>query len=344
MFCVECGKEGLIFKEGVCINCYLKTHSFTKGPNIIDVPICAHCNSYKYKNTWTSELFNDVIQRVIKNNFTISNELNKTDINTECTEQKDRLLCKIIISGYINDHEISEEHEVLVRLKKTVCDVCSKRFGGYHEAIIQIRADKRKLDQEEINNIVLSVEGFVENMQAKGNRSLFITDMGEEHGGIDFFLSDKGAALSIAKRIQEQYGGEIKQSSKNVGMKDSKQIYKMTYLLRIPSYKKGDYIKIDNSYFQIISIQKNYLKLLNLIDWEEKIFDLNQIKNLNIIGGNELVKEMIFISQTENDVQIMEPKTFQIITINKPKKQKIDSKYVKVIQIENQFFLKKIKD
>ena len=341
MFCVECGKEGLIFKEGVCINCYLKTHSFTKGPSIIDLPVCAHCNSYKYKNTWTLELFNDVIRRTVKNNFTISKELNKTDINTECSGQKDRLQCKIIISGFINNHEISEEHEVLVRLKKTVCDVCSKKFGGYHEAIFQIRAVKRKLNKEEINNIVLSVEGLVENLQAKGNRGLFITDRGEEHGGVDFFLSDKGAALTIAKKIQEQYGGEIKQSSKNVGMKDSKQVYKMTYLLRLPLYKKGDFIKINNSYYQIITIQKNSLKILNLSNWEEKIVDSNQIKNFKIIGGNELVKEMIFVSQTENDVQIMDPKTYQIITINKPKNQKINSKNVKVIKFENQIFIKK---
>jgi nonsense-mediated mRNA decay protein 3 len=339
MFCVECGKDGPIFKEGVCINCYLKTHSFTKGPNIIDIPICTHCNSYKYKNTWTSELFNDVIIRIIKNSYTISKDLKKPDINTKCEEQKDRLQCRIIISGFIDDHEVSEEHDVLVRLKKTVCDVCSKRFGGYHEAVLQIRADNRKLDKEELNNIILSVEGLVENLQAKGNRGLFITDMGEEHGGFDFFISDKGAALTIAKKIQDQYGGEIKQSSKNVGMKDSKQIYKMTYLLRIPSYKKGDYIKINNSHYQIITIQKNSIKIQNLSNWEDKIVDLNQIKNFNIVGGNELVKEMILVSQTNNEVQLMDPKNYQIFTIKKPKKTNIKTDMVKVVILNNKIFL-----
>ena len=53
IFCVECGNEYAIFKEGVCINCYLKTHSFTKGPEIIDIPICTNCMSYKIKNIWT---------------------------------------------------------------------------------------------------------------------------------------------------------------------------------------------------------------------------------------------------------------------------------------------------
>ena len=71
MFCVECGKDGPIFREGVCLNCYLKTHSFTNGPDIIDLPICSHCSSYKYKSNWTSDLFSEVIRRVIKNKFEI---------------------------------------------------------------------------------------------------------------------------------------------------------------------------------------------------------------------------------------------------------------------------------
>ena len=91
MFCVECGKDGPIFKDGTCLSCYLETHSFSKGPTVIDLPVCPHCGSYKYKNTWTSDLFGDVIRRVIKHTFQISRELRKVDINTECIETKEDL-------------------------------------------------------------------------------------------------------------------------------------------------------------------------------------------------------------------------------------------------------------
>ena len=59
MFCVECGKEEEIFKDGVCKDCYVKTHSFSKGPQVVDLPVCTNCDSYKYKNTWTSDIFDD---------------------------------------------------------------------------------------------------------------------------------------------------------------------------------------------------------------------------------------------------------------------------------------------
>ncbi len=142
MFCCECGNELPIFRDGVCINCYLKTHTFTKGPAYIDIPICVHCNSYKYKNTWSSDLFDNALQRAIKNEFYISKELEKININTICKETMDGKSCKILISGFLDDQELIEEHSVQVRLKRSVCDICSRRQGGYYEAIVQIRPDK----------------------------------------------------------------------------------------------------------------------------------------------------------------------------------------------------------
>ena len=339
MFCVECGKETKIFKEGTCVECYLKTHTFTEGPDMLDLPICTHCNSYKYKSTWLSELLSDVLKKLIKNNFKISKNLSKIDINTNCKETKQGLVCKVFISGTINDVEITEEHDLLVHLKRTVCDVCSKQFGGYHESIVQIRADKRKLSKEELENIENIVFTLIENMQAKGNRSLFITDMGMEHGGLDFYLSDKATGLIIAKKIQEQFGGEIKQSAKNTGMKDSRQIYRVTYLIRIPSFKKHDFIKLNKSFYLVDSIHGNKIKIIDLKDWQETNTDNKTIQKANILGGKELVKEMILVSQTKKELQLMNESSYEIKTVRKPKDINYKSDKIKTIQFDDKIFL-----
>lgn len=339
MFCVECGKDGSIFKDGVCISCYLKTHTFTKGPKVIDLPVCTHCGSFKYKNTWTSDLFGDFIRRLIKNTFQISRELKKIEINTECKETKGGMSCKVYISGFLNDEVITEEHEILVRQKGTVCNICSKRFGGYHEAIVQIRSDKRKLTNKELRDIRTVVENIIGELQAKGNRGLFITDIWQEHGRLDFYISEKGPSLIIAKKIQEQYGGTIKQSSKNIGMKDGRQIYRMTYLIRLPSYKKGDFLKHNNSFFSILSIHGNKVKMMNLSNWEETTVDIKTIQKANTIGGEELIKEMILVSQTEDELQIMDQKKYEIQTVRKPKPINFDSKTIKIVKLEDKLFL-----
>jgi len=339
MFCVECGKEGPIFRDGSCLECYLKNHSFTKGPEFIDIPLCVHCNSYKYKSNWLSELFGEVLIKYIKNNFTISKEFKKIDINTECKGEKELIICTVYITGFIDDYEITEEHQVKIRLKKTVCDVCSKQFGGYHEAIIQIRAEQRNLTRGEINEIVLNIETLVENLRAKGNRSLFITDMSETHGGVDFLISDKGSALAITNKIQSRFGGEIKTSSKNIGMKDSRQIYRVTCLLRLPAIKKGDFISYKNKYYFISSISKNKIHLLDLLTWNDQVIDYKQIKNPKIIGGKELINETILVDQNDGEVQIMDEKTYKIIIVKKPKHMEYSTEKIKVITIEDQVFL-----
>jgi nonsense-mediated mRNA decay protein 3 len=339
MFCVECGTEGEIYKDGVCIKCYLKNKKFSKGPEILDLPVCVHCQGYKYKNTWTNDLLNDILRRIIKNNFEISKELQKIDINTNCNETPRSLECKVYISGLIQEKEITEEHELLVRLRKTVCEVCSRQFGGYHEAIIQVRTEKRKFSKEELRDIQTTIEIMVENMQVKGNKTLFIADIGEKHGGIDVYLSHKNAAFTISKMLLNKYGGSIKQSSTNTGMKDSKQIYKVTYLVRIPPYKKEDFIEIDDDYYQIKNLQSNKVKLIKLSDCEETSTDIKNLENARIISGEEIVKEMILVSQTKNELQLMDEKTYKIYIVKKPKEIEYKTKKIQVIKIDDFLFV-----
>ena len=343
MFCVECGKEEKIFRNGVCINCYLKNNSFTKGPAVLDIYTCPKCSSYKYKNTWLQESFEEALKRYIKDSFQISSELKKVRIETDYDEKGKNITCKVTISGFLEGHELSEKRSLTVRIRGVMCDVCSKQFGGYFEATLQVRADKRRPTKEELETIRLNVENLVESLRAKGNRGLFITDIAEEHGGIDFYLSEKGSAYTIAKKIQEKFGGEIKQSSKNIGMKDSRQIFRMTCLIRLPAYRKGDFISLGNSYFYISSISGNKVHTFELSNWTEKVFDGRDLHKASICGGKELIKEMIFVSQSKDEIQLMDPNTYKTFEIKKPKKVAFKSNAAKIVKIEDKifFFLQK---
>jgi len=338
MFCVECGKEE-IFKDGVCISCYLKHTSFTKGPEVIDILACTSCSSYKYKNTWFSESLDKAIKRHIQDAFQISKELKKVQIKTEYDEKKKNIACNVEFSGFLEDQKVTEQHSLTVRIRKTNCDVCSKQFGGYYEAVLQLRAEKRTPTQKELQTIRENVEDLVEKLQAKGYRGLFITDVTEEQGGIDFYLSEKGSAYNIAKKIQECFGGEIKQSSSNAGMKDSRQIFRMTYLVRLPAYRKGDFLSYNNMFFYISSINKNKVHVIDLSNWSERVFDGKDIQKTHIFGGSELVKEMIFVSESKDEVQIMDPKNYKTFDVRKPKDASFNNKMINVVIFEDQIFL-----
>jgi nonsense-mediated mRNA decay protein 3 len=339
MFCVECGKDDPIFRNGVCLSCYLKATQFSKGPTILDIIMCPRCSSYKYKNTWVNESFDDILKRHVKEAFTISPELKQVDIQTQCKAQERILACMVFISGSLEGQTITEQHPLTVRIRHTTCEICSREAGGYYEAILQIRAEQRKFTDAELQTLRSAVETMVGQYQEGGKRGLFITDFDEKRDGLDFFLSEKGTAFSIAKRVQEQFGGDFKQSASSAGMKDSRQVYRMTYLVRVPAYRKGDFFSFDNSFFSIVSLHENKVRALELSTWTEKVIEGKDIQPSRIFGGKELIREMFLVSQSKNEIQLMDPKTYTTVEIRKPKTISIDTPMVKTVRLDGYLFL-----
>jgi len=301
--------------------------------------MCPRCSSYKYKNTWVQEAFDDILKRGIKEAFSISPELKDVEIQTQCKEQDRILACMVFISGALENETITEQHPLTVRIRHNTCEICSREAGGYYEAILQIRTEKRTFTDKELQTIRSAVKTLVEQFQESGKRGLFITDFDEKREGLDFFISEKGTALSIAKKIQEQFGGDFKQSASSAGMKDSRQIYRMTYLVRIPAYRKGDFFSLDNSFFFIESLHANKVRALELSAWTEKVIDGKNIRPSKIYGGAELIREMIVGSQSKNEIQLMDPKTYAPVDIQKPKTASIDTTMVKTVKLDEYLFL-----
>jgi nonsense-mediated mRNA decay protein 3 len=339
MFCVDCGEEKPIFKNGSCLTCYLKNHQFTSGPAYIDIPYCVHCESLKYKNTWVSDSFEVVLNRFVKQLFTISKELRKVAITTSCEGEGHTLPCVVDISGEISGELISESHTVQVRLHPGVCDICSKQSGGYYEAVLQIRPWEKKLDEQRLQKIQCYIEDQVYLMQEKGNRKLFISDQKREHGGLDFFLSDKQAAASILKQAHDVFGGEITMSSKNMGMRGGQQVYRMTYLLRLYPFQPSDFLVKDEDIFLVRSLSKSLVHLVNLRTWSTQTTEAKHLENMAVYSGDDLVSKMIVVSQTEGEVQVMNNRTYEIIIIRKPKTITYDSEQIEVVEIDQRYYL-----
>jgi nonsense-mediated mRNA decay protein 3 len=305
----------------------------------MDIAHCPHCSSYKHKNTWVQEPFDDILKQHIKDAFTISPELKNAAIQTRCNEQDRILHCMVFISGFLEGRLITEQHPLTVRIKQNTCDVCSREAGGYYEAIIQIRTKQRTFSKEELKTLRSTVETMVGQLQKSGKRGLFITDFDETRQGLDFFLSEKTTAFSIAKKLQEQFGGDFKQSASTAGMKDSKEVYRMTYLVRIPAYRKGDFFSFDNTFFFIVSLHQNKVRVIELSTWAEKVINGKDIQPSKIYGGKERIREMIVVSQSKKEIQLMDPKTYSTIEIQKPKMITIDTSMVKTVKLDDYLFL-----
>jgi NMD protein affecting ribosome stability and mRNA decay len=122
-------------------------------------------------------------------------------------------------------------------------------------------------------------------------------------------------------------------------MKDSKQIYRMTYLLKLYPYTKGDILSDKEKFYYVKNFSKDKIYLIELGKWEEYIFNVKELNKFVKKGGYELAREMILVSQTNDDVQIMDKNNYKIFIIRKPKKILFRNDMIKIIQIQDRIFL-----
>jgi|YNPNPStandDraft_1061719.scaffolds.fasta_scaffold00327_19 nonsense-mediated mRNA decay protein 3 len=339
MFCVECGREGSVYKNGYCLSCYIKHNRFTKGPGYLDVYMCPKCGMYKYKNTYIPGSFDAYIHRVVKEEFSVNPELRDMVFNVSYDKKDNTVVLNVVIQGRLDEGDVEEHHQVTVRVRRETCKNCSRRYGGYYEAILQVRGDKRGSLEKDIKDIRRIVEDTVEDTRSKGNHGLFITEMVEIHGGLDFYLSDKGSALMIAKKIHELYGGEIKQSFKDAGMEDSRHVYRMTYLVRLSPYRRGDIVEFKGRLYYLSSIRGCIVHLVDLLTWSRSSFNLKDFKGVKLIGGEDMIEEMMLISQSSKDVQLMDKKTYHVINVDKPYDTVFKKDIVRVIRVNDRVML-----
>ncbi|UCE73087.1 MAG: 60S ribosomal export protein NMD3, partial [Methanomassiliicoccales archaeon] len=249
MFCVECGKEGKLYK-GICGDCFLSKNVFTSIPNKLDVEVCAHCGSRRKGKDWVSvDQGQEIIEEVISENVKRHPDVSDFDVHIKTEyEDENNVNVNIVTHAKVHDLKSEENHETRIRFKKTVCDECSKQQGGYWEAKVQLRGTKGGLYDKEKEKAMDIVDIMVAEKEKKA-RDAFITKVEEIHSGLDFYLGSKSLGKALSKRLASEFGGHVKESAQLVGKKDGKDIYRMTYLVRLLEFRIDDFIRLDEQIF-----------------------------------------------------------------------------------------------
>ncbi|MCD6367703.1 MAG: 60S ribosomal export protein NMD3 [Candidatus Aenigmarchaeota archaeon] len=213
-FCIKCGKKTETLFNGLCEECFKEMNELISVPEKAKISVCKICGRAKIKK-WEKIDIDDAIKRLIKTN----GKLEKIKIEKEWKNKK--LLVKIKASGFLNEKvKKSETKEIEITIEEKLCDTCGKIVGGYYESVIQLRSkDKNKLEKtlRDIENIVYNNNGFIVKILKNKN-------------GVDVYITPKSLLNKISRSIKYN---EIKTSYTLVGMKDGKNLYRSTMLLRL---------------------------------------------------------------------------------------------------------------
>jgi nonsense-mediated mRNA decay protein 3 len=217
----------------------------------------------------------------------------------------------------VREEPVHAEAETEVRIQRTACDMCSRESGGYFEAIVQIRAAGRFPTEEEKRRCMAIAREAMESMKKKGDRLAFISDVLEQKEGLDLYMGSMNASRQVCRLITSELGGSFSESPTLVGMKDGKNVYRVTFSVRLPEFRPGDVIRFREKIIQIKSSGKK-VNGISLEDGSRFISTPEELKGAEKIGNMADAVLTVLVSIEDNAILVLDPETYETVAIKKP--------------------------
>ncbi len=232
-FCYLCGKVTDALYEGLCGSCYSKEKKLFFLPEKIEVSLCRGCTRY-YAGAWVgvedslAALMDAVVQKEVEKGFSKDLENPETKVEIKDIKEKGRGLT-VDLEVKVTGSTMGLRHHATLTstlaITNVVCPDCSKRAGGYYEAVVQLRA-------ESIDKFLSEIHSEL-NRIFKKDKHAFIVEERALKGGVDLKLGSAKAAKALGTYFKGHHKAEIKETATLVGRKDGKDVYRITVLIRI---------------------------------------------------------------------------------------------------------------
>lgn len=318
MFCVKCGKNGETF-DGLCMECFLNGKQLISMPHHVDVERCANCEEFRINGHWVARPAKEAAEDAAVSAISAVDGLSVISVGVMSEERDLRnFTVKADVEGKLRGHTVRACAETIVRLKNNVCQRCSRQLGNYYEATIQIRSGTKELDDRIRDATVRYVRDRIENMSSS-NRGIFLTRVEEVQGGVDMYVSSTSLGRTLAKELGDSYGAETKESSKLIGKtEEGGDMYRMTYLVRMPEYHLNDVVIFEDTAYKLAGIGKGNGKLIRLGDFRETAIRRSQMPSLRVHTPYTKITKATVVSRSGDEIQILHPSNYSTVDIKIP--------------------------
>lgn len=309
-------------ERGLCTACYLDRLDLVSAPDELTIDYCGRCGAVKRGEEWVDVEARDHTDLAIDAvTEALAVHVRAQDVQWSVDpEQVDATTIRVHchFSGVIRDTPIAEDVTVRVNLAGGTCTRCGHIAGDYYASIVQLRADGRDPRPDEIETARTVAEEVVEAMEATGDRNAFITEAGEVTGGLDLKVSTTKIGRKISRKVTEQLGGTMSTSETLVTEdEDGNEVYRVTYLLRLPAASTGDIIDLDEDGLVLVDSVREVVAGRRLTTGE-RVEDI-EVDPDQIIGSVEDAQDTTVVAVVdEHAVQILDPETYEATTVARP--------------------------
>ena len=318
LVCPGCGREvERFYNHNLCEECFLKSFALFTCPPVIKILICPVCGSYFTSGKWIESLdpkeaFFSEISRSIQVHPDASSV--KLDFSEEEIDQA-RYLAHISVSAVVSGVTVSATADTEIRIKKETCDVCSRIAGGYYAGILQLRADRRRISEREVEECMQLADRVLNRFAAKGDRFAFVSKITELKEGVDLYVGSINACKHACSLIIREFGGTSVVSSSLVGKKDGVDLYRITCAARLPEFVRGDVVSVRGRVIEVAH-QDRQIHGIDLADGSKVSFDSKTpvVK----LGTRDDAVAVVLVAIEDDTVQVLDPETYRTVLLKKP--------------------------
>ena len=324
--CYLCGEESVL--DGLCGSCYAKEHPLAEVPPMVSIETCKRCGAIKVPGGWKriptsisedEEVLEfqlwDLLGREVK---TASSDV---EISLEELNRLDRVLhMKLHLEGkshpFLPEH--TEAYDIEIRRSFSTCDTCGMMSGGYHEAILQIRADGRKLTEREESEITKIVADMTVS-DYEADAKAFVTSMSTDQYGMDFYVGSEHLTRSLATELESRYLAERKENFKLIGQdKGGKDKFRVTILVRLPRFTIGDFVSVAQNPCQVMAMSRGGLTCFDLRTRTQFTMNQKSVKwrSLEFLAEESEKRPFMIVTHAFGQpVQLMDTKSYETIEV-----------------------------
>ncbi|HET6399412.1 MAG TPA: NMD3-related protein [Candidatus Thermoplasmatota archaeon] len=320
MLCVECGRDAPGLIGGSCAACFVAKTPLLGIPDHVDVELCAHCDARHVGAHWVDPAEDApmewIREEAARAHIGVHKEVQGADVRLEERPLDERTFQTTAhLEGHIGDTQVTDSKTFLVRVRRSTCDRCSRMFGGFYAAIIQLRATERDLTPDEMARAHRIVGNEMDRLRASGNRDVFLTKSERVVGGYDYYIGDIEGARVVARLLLDRLGATMTEHAKLVGRQEGRDVYRVTFIVRIRRFASDDLAVLDGEVVQVLNLDRGRAHVRHLRDGRTNKVDEERLARL---GGRDVVEEAVVVSRDGRMVQVLDPKTLQTVDINPP--------------------------
>jgi nonsense-mediated mRNA decay protein 3 len=306
--CPSCGRPSPGGK--LCGICRAERTVWLECEPRVKIVFCPSCEARKDQGVWTDmpasrdEVAMERVHRAIR----VSPELHDTRIEVALGDQSpNRTYADCKVTGVLYGVGVEGQCRIEITWSKEQCDRCNRLSGSYYEGIVQVRATGRKPYPFEIATAARIAEEMEETLQEGGERLSFISKMIDSRDGLDITVGSQKIGQEISNTIVARLGGRWSTHPKLVGEKAGRQIFRITYSVRLPRFVRGDVIGFGKRYGEVQQMEGQSIRYTDLSTGSVRTMkDDGQIR---LVGNARNAEEHMVVFREEDVIGVLDPVT-----------------------------------